>query len=98
MQDFYVCNHLGLLYCRQWLPAEKIEPLGTSIDYDFHKIAHSGHSKRSVKEAYNRAKQYQKRVARKAASLNDSKKYPDTGSKETSLSENDIGMSNVEVL
>ena len=47
---------------RQWLPEDKIEPLGISSDHDAAKIAMSGSSKRSVLQAFQRAKVYQKRV------------------------------------
>ena len=46
-------------HSRQWLPADKIEPLGTDGQHDQHKIASSGASKRSVQQAYVRAKEYQ---------------------------------------
>lgn len=51
--------------CRQWLPPDKIEPLGVDSDYDMLKVSQSGNSKRSVKEAYQRAKKY---LARKSKS------------------------------
>ena len=54
------------LVCRQWLPEEKIERLGASAEQDSIKIAMSGHSKRSVLQAFQRAKQYQRKVESKA--------------------------------
>lgn len=51
---------------RQWLPEEKIELLGASPEQDSIKIAMSGHSKRSVLQAFQRAKQYQRKVESKA--------------------------------
>ena len=48
---------------RQWLPSDKIEPLGVSAEYDSAKVAASGASKRSVQQAFQRAKQYQRKVA-----------------------------------
>ena len=47
---------------RQWLPPDKIEPLGANGEYDQLKIASSGASKRSVQQAYVRAKQYLRKV------------------------------------
>eukprot|EP00731_Ephydatia_muelleri_P002416 Em0001g2416a len=46
----------------QWLPPDKIEPLGANGEYDQLKIASSGASKRSVQQAYVRAKQYLRKV------------------------------------
>ena len=57
-----------LLPNRQWLPPEKIEPLGTSVENDNAKIALAGSSKRSVKEAYTRAKQWLRRRNRHSKS------------------------------
>ena len=51
---------------RQWLPEEKIERLGASAEQDSIKIGMSGHSKRSVMQAFQRAKQYQKKVESQA--------------------------------
>ena len=52
---------------RQWLPPEKIELLGVSQEKDNAKISMAGSSKRSVKEAYARAKHWQQRKARRSA-------------------------------
>ena len=52
---------------RQWLPPDKIEPLGMSAEYDSAKVAASGPSKRSVQQAFQRAKQYQRKVAQSVA-------------------------------
>lgn len=43
------------------MPPDKIEPLGQSQDCDSAKIAMAGTSKRSVKEAFSRAKQWLRR-------------------------------------
>ena len=51
---------------RQWLPEEKIERLGETPEQDSIKISMSGHSKRSVLQAFQRAKQYQKKVESRA--------------------------------
>jgi len=63
---------LSLFTHRQWLPPDKIEPLGISLEYDNSKVATSGASKRSVYQAYQRARQYQRRVARKASNVSTS--------------------------
>ena len=49
---------------RQWLPPEKVELLGVSTESDNLKMALAGSSKRSVKEAYTRAKQWLRRSGR----------------------------------
>lgn len=59
-------DFLLVSYCRQWLPEEKIERLGVSQEQDSVKISMSGHSKRSVLQAFQRAKQYQRKVESKA--------------------------------
>lgn len=59
------------LLCRQWLPPEKIEPLGLSSEGDNAKMALAGSSKRSVKEAYCRAKQWLRRRVRHSSRLTD---------------------------
>ena len=61
-----VHTHTCIHTIRQWLPKEKIERLGASPEQDSIKIAMSGHSKRSVMQAFQRAKQYQRRVESKA--------------------------------
>lgn len=55
------CVFVSLCCGRQWLPPEKIEPLGMSSESDNAKIGMAGSSKRSVKEAYTRAKQWLRR-------------------------------------
>lgn len=55
------CCCCAISLARQWLPPEKIEPLGASLEEDNSKIAMAGSSKRSVKEAYTRAKQWLRR-------------------------------------
>ena len=49
---------------RQWLPPDKVEPLGVSTEGDNLKLSQAGSSKRSVKEAYTRAKQWLRKRAR----------------------------------
>ena len=63
---------MSLLTHRQWLPPDKIEPLGINVEYDNSKVSSSGASKRSVHQAYQRARQYQRRVARKASNVSSS--------------------------
>lgn len=48
------------------MPEEKIERLGASQEQDSVKISMSGHSKRSVLQAFQRAKLYQKKVESRA--------------------------------
>ena len=62
---------------RQWLPPDKIEPLGIDSDYDMMKVSQSGNSKRSVREAYQRAKKY---LAKKSKSSKASTGSDDTES------------------
>lgn len=59
----FLISQFFLSLFRQWLPPDKIERLGVDENFDQSKMATSGHSKRSVKEAYCRAKQYQERVS-----------------------------------
>lgn len=61
---------LPLSLSRQWLPPDKIEPLGVDSEHDSYKITQSGSSKRSVKEAFQRAKHYQRRMVNRLKSLN----------------------------
>ena len=63
---------------RQWLPPDKIEPLGVNSEHDAFKITQSGSSKRSVKEAFQRAKHYQRRMASRLKSINTSEPNIDT--------------------
>ena len=47
---------------RQWLPPDKVEPLGIDAETDSLKLSTAGSSKRGVKEAYQRATRYQKHL------------------------------------
>lgn len=46
----------------QWLPPDKVEPLGIDAETDSLKLSTAGSSKRGVKEAYQRATRYQKHL------------------------------------
>ena len=66
------------------MPPDKIEPLGIDSEYDTMKVSQSGNSKRSVKEAYQRAKKYLARKSKTMKTSNGSENDSDLGDKESS--------------
>ncbi len=61
-------------HLRQWLPQEKIEHLGVTQEGDNIKLGMAGHSKRSVREAYSRAKKWLRQKSLSMSSPCDGKK------------------------
>jgi len=53
-----------ICYCRQWLPRDKLEPLGVDSEYDQQKLSDNRKPaiKKAVMNAYEKALRHQRKI------------------------------------